>query len=167
MNNTITTINNTNRTTEKTVLLSKKGMKELKKAISQLEHDRAAAIRGLHDIDKTTGHDDRLERIERLARLESIESELAEKHQTIQSAKLLPSKRARMKVAMGSVVDLIDQQGRLFSYTLVDTIEANPSDGRISVLSPLGQNLVGKTVKDIVEWGSGVHNTTFRLVRIS
>ena len=167
MNNTITTINNTNRTTEKTVLLSKKGMKELKKAISQLEHDRAAAIRGLHDIDKTTGHDDRLERIERLARLESIESELAEKHQTMQSAKLLPSKRARMKVAMGSVVDLIDQQGRLFSYTLVDTIEANPSDGRISVLSPLGQNLVGKTVKDIVEWGSGVHNMTFRLVRIS
>lgn len=165
MNNTITTT--INQTSEKTVLLSKKGMKELKKAISQLEHDRAAAIRGLHDIDKTTGHDDRLERIERLARLESIESELAEKQQTMQDAKLLPSRRARMKVAMGSVVDLIDQQGRLFRYTLVDTVEANPSDGRISVLSPLGQNLVGKTVKDIVQWGSGVQNTTFQLVRIS
>jgi transcription elongation factor GreA len=163
MNTTITT----SKQPEKTILLSKKGMKELKKAISQLEHDRAAAIRGLHDIDKTTGHDDRLERVERLARLESIESELAEKHQTILEAKLLPSKRARMKVAMGSVVDLIDQQGRLFRYTLVDTIEANPSDGRISVLSPLGQTLVGKTVKDIVEWGSGIHNTRFRLVRIS
>ena len=165
MNNTITTT--INQTSEKTVLLSKKGMKELKKAISQLEHDRAAAIRGLHDIDKTTGHDDRLERIERLARLESIESELAEKQQTMQDAKLLPSRRARMKVAMGSVVDLIDQQGRLFRYTLVDTVEANPSDGRISVHSPLGQNLVGKTVKDIVQWGSGVQNTTFQLVRIS
>jgi len=142
-------------------------MKELKKTISQLEHDRAAVIRGLHDIDKTTGHDDRLERIERLAQLESIESELAEKHQTISEAKLLPSKRARMKVAMGSVVDLIDQQGRLFRYTLVDTIEANPSDGRISVLSPLGRNLVGKTVKDIVEWSSGSHSNTFRLAKIS
>ena len=163
MNTTITN----SRYTDKKVLLSKKGMKELKKAISQLEHDRTAAIRGLHDIDKTTGHDDRLERIERLARLESIEAELAEKHQTIQEAKLLPSKRARMKVAMGSVVDLIDQQGRLFRYTLVDTIEANPSDGRISILSPLGQNLVGKTVKDIVEWSSGVHKAKFELVRIS
>jgi len=165
MNTTITTI--TTSKPEKTVLLSKKGMKELKKAISQLEHDRAAAIRGLHDIDKTTGHDDRLERIERLARLESIESELSEKQHTMSEAKLLPSKRARMKVAMGSVVDLIDQQGRLFRYTLVDTIEANPSDGRISVLSPLGQNLVGKTVKDMVEWGAGRHNATFRLVKIS
>ena len=166
MNTTITTNTRTD-TAEKTILLSKKGMKELKKAISQLEHDRAAAIRGLHDIDKTTGHDERLQRIERLAQLESIESELAEKQQTIQEAKLLPSKRARMKVAMGSVVDLIDQQGRLFRYTLVDTIEANPSDGRISVLSPLGQSLVGKTVKDIVEWSSGVHNAKFELVKIS
>lgn len=161
-----TTITNKTRL-EKTILLSKKGMKELRRDISQLEHERAMTIKGLHDIDKTTGHDDRLERVERLARLESIESELSEKHQTLVDAKLLPSKRARMKVAMGSVVDLIDQQGRLFRYTLVDTIEANPSDGRISVLSPLGRNLIGKTVKDIVEWGSGIQNTQARLIRIS
>jgi len=160
-------MNTTITTSEKTILLSKKGMRELKKAITQLEHDRLAAIRGLHDIDKTTGHDDRLERIERLAHLESIESELADKRRTVLEAKLLPSKRARMKVAMGSVVDLIDQQGRIFRYTLVDTIEANPSDGRISVLSPLGSNLLGKTVKDMVEWGTGRTNATFRLVRIS
>lgn len=161
--NNITTIT----TEHKTVLLSKKGMKELRKAIVQLEHDRQAVIRSLHDIDKTTGHDDRLERIERLARLEAIESELAEKHQTLSDAKLMPSKRARMRVAMGSVVDLIDQQGQLFRYTLVDTIEANPSDGRISVVSPLGQNLIGKTVKDIVEWSSGINNRKLQLVRIT
>ena len=158
---------NTTITNEKpTVLLSKKGMKELKKSISQLEHDRTAMIKSLHDLDRSTGHDDRLERVERLARLESIEAELAEKRQTITHAKLLPSKRARMKVAIGSVVDLIDQQGHLVRYTLVDTIEANPSDGRISVLSPLGQSLVGKTVKDIVEWGNGVRTQSLKLVSI-
>ncbi|MBC7564860.1 GreA/GreB family elongation factor [Candidatus Saccharibacteria bacterium] len=167
MTHVINTTITTTKQPEKTVLLSKKGMKELKKAISQLEYDRTAAIRGLHDIDKTTGHDDRLERIERLARLESIESELSEKRHTILEARLLPSKRARMKVALGSVVDLIDQQGRIFSYTIVDTIEANPSDGRISALSPLGSTLVGKTVKDIVHWGSGMHSSTFQLLRIS
>ena len=167
MNTTITTKTMRITRIDKLVLLSKKGMKELKKAVAQLEHDRTMAIFGLHDIDKTTGHDDRLERVERLERLESIESELSEKRLTIHEAKLLPSKRARMKVAMGSVVDLIDQQGRLFRYTLVDTIEANPSDGRISVLSPLGRHLIGKTVKDIVEWSSGMHSTTFQLVRIS
>ena len=93
---------NTTTASQKTVLLSKKGMKELKKTIAQLEHDRAAAIRGLHDIDKTTGHDDRLDRIERLARLESIEAELAERHQTMTEAKLLPSKRTQVMDASRS-----------------------------------------------------------------
>ncbi|MEO6110007.1 MAG: GreA/GreB family elongation factor [Candidatus Saccharimonadales bacterium] len=160
MNTTITAKHNT-------ILLSKKGMKELRKAIALLEHDRQSVIRGLHDIDKSTGHDDRLARIEQLARLEAIEAELVDKHQTLNNARLLPSKRARMKVAIGSVVDLIDQQGQLVRYTLVDTIEANPSDGRISVVSPLGSNLVGKTVKDIVEWSSGIQNNTLRLIRIN
>ncbi len=160
MNTTIIT------TEQKTVLLSKKGMKEMKKKISQLEHDRIAIIKGLRDLDRSTGHDDRLARIEQLARLEATEAELVDTKQTMHHAQLLPSKRARMAVAMGSVVDLIDQQGRLFRYTLVDTIEANPSDGRISILSPLGQNLIGKTVKDIVEWGNGVKSQSFRLVSI-
>jgi transcription elongation GreA/GreB family factor len=153
-------------TSDQVLMLSKKGMKEIKKSVVQLEHDRAAIIKGLHDLDRTTGHDDRLERIERLARLESVEVELSEKKQTLSSAKLLPTRRARAKVALGSVVDLIDQQGRLFQYTLVDTIEANPSDGRISVLSPLGQNLIGKTAKEVIEWSNGLRSNTFRLISI-
>lgn len=148
MNTTITNEQNT-------ILLSKKGMKEMKRQITVLEHDRSALIRGLHELDRTSSHDDRLERIERLARLEAVEAELHEKKRMLSRAKLIPTKRARMKVALGSVVDLIDQQGQLFRYTLVDTVEANPSDGRISVLSPLGQSLVGKTAKETVQWGSG------------
>jgi transcription elongation factor GreA len=157
---------NTTATERKTILLSKKGMKELRRAITQLEHDRQAAIRSLHEVGKSTTHDDRLERIERLARLEAVEAELVEKQQTLAEAKLIPSKRARLKVAIGSVVDLMDQQGRLVQYTIVDTIEANPSDGRISILSPLGKSLLGKTVKDIVQLQAGLRNNTFKLVRI-
>ena len=164
MNTTITTHQ---IETKPTILLSKKGMKELRKSVAQLEHDRLAVIRGLRESDKTTGHDDRFERIERLARLEAIEAELFEKQQTLSQAKLIPSRRARMKVAVGSVVDLIDQQGRLFRYTLVESIEADPSDGRISAKSPLGSSLVGKTVKDVIEWGNGSKQGTMKLVRIT
>lgn len=148
------------------ILLSKKGMKELKKSISQLEHDRSALIQGLHELDRTTTHDDRLELVERLAQLESIESEMADKKEILSRAKLIPSKRARMRVAIGSVVDLIDQQGRMVRYTVVNTIEADPSSGRISILSPLGKSLVGKTVKDVVEWGNGARSQSLRLVGI-
>ena len=151
----------------KTILLSKKGLKELKKEIAQLEHERSAVQRSLRDSDKTTGHDDRFERNERLLRLEAVEAELYDKQQIITKAKLIPSRRARMKVAIGSVVDLIDQQGTLFRYTIVDSIEANPSDGRISSSSPLGSTLLGKTVQDVVEWGNGLHYKQFQLVKIS
>lgn len=142
-------------------------MKELRKSISDLQHDRQALSRSLRESDKTTGHDDRFERNERLLRMETIEAELAEKQQTLYRAKLIPTRRERMKVAVGSVVDLIDQQGKLFRYTLVESIEANPSDGRISTQSPLGSSLVGKTVKDIIEWGNGLHHSKLQLVRIT
>lgn len=151
----------------KTILLSKKGMKELRKSIAQLEHDRAAIRRSLRESDKTTSHDDRFERSERLLRLEVIESELVEKQQALSHAQIISSRSKRMKVAIGSVVDLIDQHGRLIRYTLVDSIEANPSDGRISAASPLGSTLLGKTVQDIVEWSNGLHHSKFQLVKIT
>lgn len=148
------------------VLLSKKGMKELRRRIAQLEHEQKAAIQALREMDKGTAHEERLEHIERLAHLESVESELADKRLLLSSAKLLPSKRARLKVAIGSVVELIDQQGRLFRYTIVDSFEADPSDGRISVESPLGRSLLGKTIQDTVDLATGKQQRSLQLVRI-
>lgn len=151
----------------KTILLSKQGMKDLKKAIADLEHDRHELIQSLHDLDKTDGHDERLERNEKLLQLETIEADLAEQTDILQHAKLFPRKRDALRVAIGSVVDLIDTSGRLVRYTLVDSIEANPSDGRISIKSPLGQNLVGKQIQDVVEWSAGLRTNKVRLVAIS
>ena len=133
--------------------MSKKGMKELKKSIQKLEHQRTQMIIELRELDKGENHEQRLSRIEKLAQLENIESELADKQLLISTARLFPRKRDALRVALGSVVELIDSQGRLVRYTLVDSIEANPSDGRISAKSPLGQSLLGKTIKDTIEWG--------------
>jgi transcription elongation factor GreA len=152
--------------TDKTILLSKKGMKELKKAIIQLEHDKQKTLQALRDLDKTSKHDERLDRIEKLANLESIEIDLADKKSILSNSKLLPTRRTRLQVAIGSVVHLMDMHGHLFRYTIVDTIEANPSDGRISIMSPLGQSLIGKTAKDIIKWGKGEKSNQFQLVRI-
>jgi len=150
-----------------TTLLSKKGMKELKKAIARLEHRRDAVIKQLREAEKGETHDQRLERTERLAQLEIIESELADKREILRTAKLFPRKRDALKVALGSVVDLIDMTGQQVRYTLVDSIEANPSDGRISIHSPLGQNLLDRTIKETIEWGNGIRARQLQLVRIS
>lgn len=148
------------------IFLSKKGMKELKKQVAHLERDLKEAIVSLRDIDKTEGHDERLARIEKLAYIDVIESQLSDKKMALSSAKLLPRKRDAFKVAIGSVVDLIDTSGRIVRYTLVDSLEANPSDGRISIKSPLGQNLLGRQIQDIVEWSAGFRTNQLRLVSI-
>ena len=156
-----------NTTEQKRILLSKRGMNELKKSITRLEAERLDAIKTLRELDRSTGHDERLERIEKLAILEGIEMELQEKQTLLHNARPLPSRRARIRVAIGSVVELIDQQGRLMRYTIVDSIEANPSEGRISADSPLGSTLLGKTVQDIVEWSSALRVQKPKLVPIS
>lgn len=153
--------------TMETVYLSKKGIKELRKSVVQLERDRHKTIIALHEQDKTDNHDERYARIEKLAQLDAIESELEEKQELLRKAQPYPktSKLETLGVTIGSVVELIDQAGRKYVYTIVNSIEANPSDGRISFKSPLGQSLLGKKIKDTIEWQ--MNNQKLRLIRIS
>jgi len=152
---------------EKTIMLSKKGLKELRKKIHQLEHDKKKISQSLREIDKTSGYEERLDMSEKLSTLENLELEIAEKKTMLVNAKLLPSKRSHLRVALGSVVELIDSYGRFFRFTIVDSIEANPSDGRISTKSPLGSSLIGRTVKDVIEWQNGNRFNKLQLVRIA
>ncbi|MDB5165538.1 MAG: greA [Candidatus Saccharibacteria bacterium] len=153
--------------TTTTVYLSKQGMKELRKRVHQLEHDQARALNELRELDKSEKRDERMALIEKLASLETIETDLLDKKQLLSEAKQLPRKRDALRVALGSVVELIDQQGRLMRYTIVDSIEANPSDGRISILSPLGQSLIGKTAQQTIEWTTKRFQTNqLQLIRI-
>lgn len=150
----------------KTIYLSKKGMKELKKTIARLEREKHEAYMRLREMDKTDSRDERFARIQLVSAIEALESELAEKQAALSTAKLFPRKRDALKVAIGSVVDLLDTSGRVIRYTLVESIEANPSDGRISVKSPLGQSLVGKQIQDIVEWSAGMQTKRLQLIGI-
>jgi len=158
---------NTTISTDKITFLSKKGMKDLKKSINQLENDRQKVLQILRELDKTLGRDERLSRIETLAELDIIESKIDDKRLILSTAKLLPKKRTHLQVVIGSVVDLIDKRGHFFRFKIVDSVEADPSDGRISTLSPLGKNLIGKTVKTTVKWGSGKYANRYQLVRIT
>lgn len=152
--------------TTKTIYLSKKGMKELKKQLAQLQHRRNEAIADLHDSDRSESHDERLARVEKIANLDIIDSEIADKQLVLSSAKPLPRKRDALKVAIGSVVELLDTNGRLLRYTLVDSFEADPSDGRISIMSPLGSSLLEKQVHDVIEWTAGIGKRRLQVIAI-
>lgn len=148
------------------IYLSKKGMQELRKQVKRLEHDLKSAQADLRDLEKSKSHEERLERTEKLALIDTINADLHDKKLTLERAKLLPRRRDAFKVMLGSVVELMDDQGRQFRYMLVDSLEADPSKGRISIKSPLGQNLVGKQIQDIVQWTAGLGTSQLRLTAI-
>jgi transcription elongation factor GreA len=148
------------------ILLSKKGYKELKKTIASLEQQLKKVRQELHDADKSQSREEQLERVEKLHQLHSLESELSDRKATLKQSSVLPAKQNSIRVALGSVVELIDKRGKSFRYTLVESLEANPSDGRISILSPLGQTLVGKTALDTIEWIASGGKQTMKLMRV-
>lgn len=149
-----------------TKFLSKKGIKELKKSITKLENACERIGRELKELDRGDSREDRLVRNEKLASLDAAETELSEKRDLLAHAKQLPRRRDTIKVALGSVVDLIDTNGRVLRYQLVDSFEANPSDGRISAASPLGAQLLGRKLQDFVEWGNERRLNRAQLVAI-
>lgn len=153
--------------TTKTIYLSKKGIKELKKSISRLEREQHEHVAHLREMDKSDSREERLARVERLSLLEMVETELADKQETLSHSRLLPRKRDALKVAIGSVVDLVDTSGRLIRYTIVESFEANPSDGRISAESPLGRSLLGKQLQDMIEWTAGLGTNRAQLISIT
>jgi len=59
---------------------------------------------------------------------------------------------ATLKVQIGSVV-VLHEEGtqRSLTYTLVDPAEANPTQGKVSVASPVGKGLLGRWVGEDVE----------------
>lgn len=153
-------------TTTTTVYLSKNGKKEIEKEINLLEQNLATLTDQLRELDKSDSREERMQRIEKIDQINIVEKALETKKNLLDQAKLFPRKRDALRVAIGSVVDLVDQKGQLIRYTLVDSVEANPSDGRISIRSPLGQSLLGKSVQQTIEWTGSKLTNQLQLVAI-
>ncbi|OYX41231.1 hypothetical protein B7Y94_05450 [Candidatus Saccharibacteria bacterium 32-49-12] len=149
-----------------TTFLSKQGFKELRREIRQLEGEEKTLINQIRELGRVKSRDDKLQRSDLVSALELVQAKLLTLRQNLQNAKPMPRKRDRLRVAIGSVVDLVDQQGRLFRYTIVDSLEANPSDGRISAESPLGQQLLNRQKSESISWQLGTRPRTLRLVDI-
>ncbi|MFM7120610.1 MAG: transcription elongation factor GreA [Gammaproteobacteria bacterium] len=79
-------------------------------------------------------------------RIQDIESKLADA-QVIDIAKIPPSG----KVIFGTTVTLIDSEsGAEVRYKLVGEDEADLKVGKLSVMSPIGRALIGKSAGDVV-----------------
>ncbi len=137
--------------TEK-IELTKEGEAKLTKELRHLIDidrpevlDQLAAARAQGDLSENADYDAaRNKQAEVEARIKEIENILA-------NAKIIEEKKQTSKlVALGSTVEIKDlSDNTKATYTIVGTVEANPTKGLISNVSPLGKAIIGKKVGDV------------------
>ena len=71
------------------------------------------------------------------------------------------------KAYIGATVAVKDESGSPMKFTLVDTSESDPSVGKISVTSPIGQALLGQGIGAKVKVPVGKAGYTLQIVGIT
>lgn len=80
-----------------------------------------------------------------------VEGRILELENILKNAVVIRSPGGASRVQLGSRVTVANPEGKLENFTLVGSTEANPLEGKVSHLAPVGQALMGRKVGDEVE----------------
>jgi transcription elongation factor GreA len=69
-------------------------------------------------------------------------------------------------VNVGSRVTIVNQKDQSYQYTIVGSTEADPAQGKISNVSPIGKALLGKRVGDLAEVNAPAGKIRLEVVEI-
>lgn len=138
---------------EKEVLLSLEGLKQLEQELIHLRTvkrlevaERIKQAREYGDISENSEYED--------AKNEQafIEGRILVLEKTLRNARIIDEVAGSSVVTLGSTVVLKDlEYGDDLEYTIVGTLEANPTLMRISNESPVGRAILGQKVGTVVE----------------
>ncbi len=130
------------------------GFKQLESELHRLKSEERPRI--IQAIAEARAHGDLSENAEYHAAKEQQginEARVAELEDKLSRAEVIDtSKLSGETVKFGATVSLEDEDtGEKVAYKIVGEAEANVRDGKISVASPIGRALIGKTIGDSVE----------------
>jgi transcription elongation factor GreA len=151
---------------DKKFYLTKEGLEKLKKEYETLKNLRLANLKGetpkiLHSDDLSS------EYLAFKEDMELLESRIFELEYILKNFILIkkPPKEKQNVVNIGATVTLEDEDGLINEFMLVGTLEANPSEGKISIESPVGKALLGKKIGDEVVITSPI-NVKYKIKKI-
>ena len=134
------------------VTLTAEGHAKLEKQLGNLKNQLAQVI---EDIQKAAADKDFRENAPLAAAREQkahVEGRIKEIEATLNQAKIVEEYHDTTTAKVGDTVVLRDlSSDKELTYTLVDSREANPIKGRLSVASPLGKAISGKQVGQTLE----------------
>jgi len=136
---------------DKRFYLTKKGVDKLTKEYQELRNIKTLKTAGempkiLHSEDLDPEY---LVLQEDLGFLDSRISELKNILENFELIKT-PPKNQRNSVAIGAIVTLAEPDGQINEFMLVDSLESNPNEGKISSQSPVGKAILGKKIGEEV-----------------
>ena len=98
-----------------------------------------------------------------------LEAEIEKIEETLRVAKIVDIKDIKTDVVgVGTTVKLYDEEfDEEVQYSIVGSLECNPSKGLISNESPIGKSLMGKKVGDVVNVEAPAGVITMKVLSIS
>jgi transcription elongation factor GreA len=133
------------RMSSERVPLTTSGRRQIELEAERLQ-GRLAELRDMLEdahADRTADDDERAAALALLDEHARLEARLNELRAILESAIDAPPVATDV-AGLGTAVRVREDDGTEETYTLVSPAEASPTDGRVSVNSPLGQALVGK-----------------------
>lgn len=129
--------------------LTREGLEKLKKEYEAFKKMRLAKIDGespkiLHSEDINP------EYLAFREDLSFLESRIVDLEYILKNTELIkfPPKAKQNFVNLGATVTLEESDGQINEFMIVGTLEANPSEGKISSESPVGKALLGHRIGD-------------------
>ncbi len=155
---------------EDAVLLTKAGYDRLVQELDQLKSVKRPEVAALIREAQELGPDQLDAQYEDAKNQQAfLEGRIAEIERTLEQASIIDEASAhRSKVVqVGSNITVKGSDGKSRKYQLVGPTEADPTQGRISHKSPVGQALLGKKRGDTVKIQTPRGETQFTVTSIS
>ena len=150
---------------EKKFYLTKEGLEKFKKEYRDLKNLKLSKTKG--EIPKIWHSEDlNPEYLSFQEDLSFLETRIAELKNILKNVKLIkpPPKERQNVVNLGAQV-IVEVDGQTDEFTIVGTLEANPSLGKISNESPVGRSLLGHRVGDEILISSPI-KTIYKIKKI-
>ena len=153
---------------EKKVILTEEGKKKLEDELNDLKLVRRREI--AEKIKDARGQGDLSENAEYDAAREEqakIEARIEELEQKLRNVKVIEADANKNRISLGSQVKLLDLEFQEeIIFMIVGSTESDPANGRISNESPLGSELIGHKIDDIVDVNSPDGIIKYKVIEI-
>jgi transcription elongation factor GreA len=153
---------------EKTVFLTQEGFKKLEEELQYLETDKRAQVAArIHSAKEEGDITENAEYEDAKHEQAFVEGRIMTLRAMIRNAQLIEDDGPSDEVRLGSRV-VVQEEGldEAETYSIVGSAEADPSNGRVSNESPMGQALMGQRVGANVSYQAPAGEMRLTILRI-